>query len=678
MAAAVGPYAPGQRGGDPISEAQARQYVDLALPVAYAIRTYGLTNGLELVIPIAKERGFATYAGAFINSEDAQNWSQLDGLRLVADSVDVAIVGNHAVTNHDVDLAGNLWWADRARDTLVSEGSNAPVTISEDWRFVRDNVTVIEPHVDFLCIMYQPFYDTDNPDPYQAVDRVVNVLNEVQGVATKDVKVCEAGWPGAPDADIISQGLDPRASLANQKLFYQLLLNRPELNGKVIGYQINDEEWQCGFVERHLCKFGYYYSNLVPKSEVMEAFTGSCVIPRPTYTPTATVTYTRTVTPTLTWTRTATATYSPTRTATLTATPTRTNVPTFTFTLTPTRTATASATRTFTPSATRTPTNTVTATSTPSATPSRTVTATATTIASATPTVTATASATPTATTLPCFGAVRLNCYDVGQGGGDTVTLARQNECVAAATQVAVGVFTSGYYGLETLPQRACANGYQGRTVIAALYLDGSGNDATERAHLVQDIVAGCVTKAMVGSRNPITEKGLTTTYLTSVINQLVADLASHGIHNFPISIPEKVTTYTNNVAYFTANVTFVEASIFPFYDGAANAAIGLVSYEDAIVDLQSKFPGMEIRVETGWPFTSSDPRATSQNQHDYLLGALQIAARHGVKVDLYDLEDEAWLGHPLGDHGLFDQPTLTLKPHLVDIFTVSCAPSQQ
>ncbi len=882
MAAAVGPYGINQRPDNTtISEAQAHQYVDLALPVAYGLRTFGLTLGLEHMVPYAKQIGLTTYAGVFLNSEEAQNWSQIDGLRLVARSVDTAIVGNRAVSNHDVDLASNLWWADRARDALISEGSHAPVTIAEDWEFVRDNIWVIEQHVDLTCIMRHPFYDHDSPDPYQAVDRVVQALAEVQSVASKEVKVCETGWPGAPDADIISQGLDPRASLANQKLFYQLLLNRPELNGKVIGYQVNDEEWQCGFVDRHLCKFGYYYSNLAAKSEVMSAFTGSCVIPQPTPTSTATVTNTRTATPTSTNTRTHTATTVPTHTASPTRTATRTSTPTATstrtntivFTTTPTRTMTATATAvlthtptrtstitrtpthtvtetpeptvrsltltstqfchtgdpstgfcggenpsgnflfgsspyiiawfhventfagtvqfhwvaknpnntivadfvtgniphsggafdlptgmyivcdpggtyeikvegrldsdpfqhfatryiscqgqptetpTTTPSHTRTPMRTATMTTTLTRTPTWTLTATRTQTNTQTPTRTATnvpsttvtmtptrtstttftststPTATPSATTmasaspsptatiasLPCFGAVRLNCYDVGQAGGDTVTLVRQNECAAAATQVAVGVFTSGYYGLETLPRRACANGYQGRTVIAALYLDGSGNDATERSRLVQDAVAGCVNRAMIGSRNPITERGLSIAYLASVRTQLISDLAAQNIHNFPISIPEKVSLYLNPtyIPFFQTNVSFIEASIFPFYDGAVNAAAGLVAYENAILNLQATYPGLEIRVETGWPLTMTDVRGTAQNQHDYLLGALQIAAAHGVKVDLYDLIDEAWLGHPLGDHGLFDQATLTLKSHLADIFTETCAPPQ-
>lgn len=278
----------------------------------------------------------------------------------------------------------------------------------------------------------------------------------------------------------------------------------------------------------------------------------------------------------------------------------------------------------------------------------------------------------------PCVAAIRLNCYDVGQGGGDTVSQARQLSCIAAARKIGTKVITSGYYGLETLPTNACNHGYQGK-VIAAMYLDGSSNDAVERGHLVDDILSGCVTKGLVGNRNPISEKGLSTTYLAGVIGSLHSDLNAHSITNFSVSIPEKVSIYLNQtyVQFFKDNVSFVEASIFPFYDGAANVNDALNNFHDAVTALKNAYTGMEIRVETGWPVTASDSRATAQNQVDYLAGVMQIAADENIFVDIYDLEDEAWLGTPLGGHGMCDQATLSLKSHLVDFFTTTCAPTQ-
>ena len=361
--------------------------------------------------------------------------------------------------------------------------------------------------------------------------------------------------------------------------------------------------------------------------------------PEPTITPTTTVT----VSPTATFTATVTVTNTSTHTATPTHIATNTNTPTQT------------ATRTFTPTATAT------------ATPSFTV------VPSATPTATAT----PTPVT-PCVAAIRLNCFDVGQSGGDTVSQARQAACVLAARKIGTAVITSGYYGLETLPTNACNNGYQGK-VIAAMYLNESANDTVERGHLVDDILSGCVTKGLIGNRNPITEKGLSTTYLAQVITTLRNDLSSHQISDFPVSIPEKVSTYLNvsYISFFKNNVSFIEASIFPFYDGAVDVNDALSRFEGAIAALRSAYPDMEIRVETGWPFIASDPRATAQNQRDYLEGVMQIAAAQGIHVDIYDLEDEAWLGSPLGNHGMCDQTTLNLKPHLVDFFTTICAPTE-
>jgi len=114
---------------------------------------------------------------------------------------------------------------------------------------------------------------------------------------------------------------------------------------------------------------------------------GSCPLPTPTPSITASVTPSVTATPTLTPTTTTTLTLTPTKTATNTPTPT----------LTQTQTQTGTAAVTPSPTTTKTPTLTPTNTATPSVTPTNTMTPTKT----GTPPVTPTKTPTPTVTSTP-------------------------------------------------------------------------------------------------------------------------------------------------------------------------------------------------------------------------------------------------------------------------------------
>ena len=272
LAAALGPFAPGQSDQNTLSREQVHQYVDLVPSVAYGVRFFGTTNGLEHGPCYAKEIGLSSFVGVFVNDDPEIVANQLAGLRGVAKCADVVVVGSNAKTYQGVSIEQLLDYACEAKSIVQEEGSNALVTIGERWDVYLSEQHLIKSSgcVDIVFGYSHPFYDADAPNVSEAVDRVVNAYNHLDGAYNMPVYIGETGWPGAPEHDIQSQGLDPRASLENQRLFYQMVLNRPELSGKVVGYQTNDEEWLCGF-EKHLCKFGYYYSNLAPKWQVQEA-----------------------------------------------------------------------------------------------------------------------------------------------------------------------------------------------------------------------------------------------------------------------------------------------------------------------------------------------------------------------------------------------------------------------
>ena len=283
FAAAVGPFGIGQSDKDVLSAEQVHRYVDLAKPDAKGIRFFGATNGIENGYCYAKSQGFdPVIAGVFVNSDPVTVADQLDGLQQVIGCVDYVVVGSNAITEQNVLIDTLLDYACQAKHIALRAGSDALVTIGERWDvYLTFQTQIKQARVDGVrCIdvafpYRHPFYDSDRPDVASAVDRVASALADVDGAFDIPVFIGETGWPGAPDEDILAQKLDARATLDNQREFWQRVLNRPSLKNKVVGYQINDEEWLCGF-ESHLCKFGFYYSNLSSKWQVQEAFKGNC------------------------------------------------------------------------------------------------------------------------------------------------------------------------------------------------------------------------------------------------------------------------------------------------------------------------------------------------------------------------------------------------------------------
>ena len=63
------PYECTQEPGDPISEAQVRQKLELLVPYTQWIRVFSCTQGNEIIPQFAKEYGFKTLVGAWLGED---------------------------------------------------------------------------------------------------------------------------------------------------------------------------------------------------------------------------------------------------------------------------------------------------------------------------------------------------------------------------------------------------------------------------------------------------------------------------------------------------------------------------------------------------------------------------------------------------------------------------------
>ncbi len=704
LAAAVGPYGPGQSDVDILSQTQVQQYVDLGAPYARGIRFFGTVNGLEYGPCYAKQVGFhPVIVGLNITLDNAQNESQLAGLRDVATCADMVVVGSNAVTFHGVPLTNLLSYTDRARTVLSDAHVVVPVTIGERWDTYLDNRVLIAPKVDFIFAYRQPFYDWDTPDVMNSVLRVADAYQQLQNVFAKEVYIGETGWPGAPDADILSQGLDVRATLDNQRLFYQLILNTPSLDGRVVGYQINDEEWQCGF-ESHLCKFGFYYSNRVQKWQTAEAFRGDCVVLRPTptntstptntwtatftrtntptrtFTPTWTYTPTRTNTPTATntFTPTWTKTFTPTPTATLTSMPTSTFTATATMTFTPTRTNTSTATATQIPTNTFTSTNTPTRTFTPTSTNLPTVTFTQTQTGTATPTFTPTPTVTPLGTP-PCFQGINFALYGDGKAPGSPLTETEINTRVNGAAGVAkTSVRTFGHY--DRLGEMPCRLRSRGFFVADGMYIIGSPTDVNyntdskpnndfELNSVVSDALQNC-SDIVIAETNRVISGWSSSQAVTHVNTVRAALVAAERPRE--VTVAERTAIWLDNAALVNA-VDRIATIIHPC-ESTSDVDVAFAAFVNDINALKSAYPTKKLTViETGCPGYSA---TTRQMEAEYLRRVALWSANEGVGLNVdvyaYNLADEEFQrgSGNISYSGIYDGAFM-VKPELINITIV-------
>ncbi|MEK9175647.1 MAG: hypothetical protein AAB795_03610 [Patescibacteria group bacterium] len=632
-AVAVGPYGIGQSDQDILSEEQVHHYVDLALPYTKGIRFFGTRGGLQYGPPYAKQIGLnPVISGVFVNNDSATVADQLLGLHDVARDSNYVVVGNKAVGEQGVAMDQLLDYACQAKEIVLAENSNAMVTIGEGWDVYLAHQTQIKntvtsngyPCIDVVFGYRQPFYDADRPNVESMVDRVVEAYQNLDGAYDISVYIGETGMPGAPDKDIASQSLDPRATLENQKLFWQLVLNNPVLREKIVGYQVNDEEWLCGF-EAHLCKFGFYYSNLSTKWQVAETFSGDCTIPLPTptftftatSTPTATATRTFTITPTNSSTRTSTPTKTLASTFTATRTSTQTSTATAVFTGTQTRTSTASSTLTFTATPTRTAINTSTAISTPT----KTSTMMPTSILIFTPT------SSPTATMLA------QKYYEIVDIGFDGRAQDETSVCVDMQAIADTGFKTVRWYGMRFGGEYAgCCAKKAGLKTYAGLHFYGAGvkddwesNNQFEidafvagkdQQIFINDEPVDCIDNFIVGN-NGIKYNFLTPLQLVGFINQIRA------LTDKPVSTAEPEDIWLAHAETLCLEVDFVWLNALTFFDSsmpdptnAAQQAIdSYMNVKMTCMAINQNFAEENFFIgEFGWPTSKNggaDSRAT-------------------------------------------------------------------
>lgn len=160
------------------------------------VRIYSTDQGLDAVLPAARELGLKVILGAWIGMDAATNERALTrAIELAnanADVVDVLMVGNEVLLRQEQNEEQMIAWLKRARAQ-----SRVPISYADVWEFWRQHRALAQ-WVDEITVHILPFWE-DDPVPIEyAVDHVGQTFARMQReFPDKLVRIGETGWPGA-------------------------------------------------------------------------------------------------------------------------------------------------------------------------------------------------------------------------------------------------------------------------------------------------------------------------------------------------------------------------------------------------------------------------------------------------------------------------------------------------
>ena len=237
-----GPFRDGQNPDQGIfpSETDIREDMPILKNMAEAIRTYGVCNGLEKIVPIANEFDLKVSPGAWICSNYEGNEEEINNLTSLAQNyeVETVIVGNEVVLRYE--NGGDTLTEAELVDyvTRVRENVSVPVTTGEPWHIWDTHPDLVNA-VDHILIHIHPYWDgvsVNNAANY-AVERYEQIQNKYPH---KEVVIGETGWPseGLPNGEAVP-------SVENQKYFMEEFLKLANEKGISFYYfEAFDEKWK--------------------------------------------------------------------------------------------------------------------------------------------------------------------------------------------------------------------------------------------------------------------------------------------------------------------------------------------------------------------------------------------------------------------------------------------------
>ena len=190
---------------DKTTEKQIRSDLAAVAPYTRAVRTYSVSNGLDLVPQLASEYGLRVTLGVWINDWEPQNEREIETAITLTKhyrNVESIIVGNETIFRAQAEHRNNpLYNANETvRDLIakiqrVKREVSVPVTAAE-----VPNVWLEYPQlassVDYIAVHILPYWE--GLPGSAAVDHALNAYEKLrQTYPGKRIVIAEFGWPSA-------------------------------------------------------------------------------------------------------------------------------------------------------------------------------------------------------------------------------------------------------------------------------------------------------------------------------------------------------------------------------------------------------------------------------------------------------------------------------------------------
>jgi exo-beta-1,3-glucanase (GH17 family) len=230
------------------------------------VRTFGVTDGLEVIGEEAHKKGKFTAIGAWLDSDLTTNQEQMDNLiaLALAGHVDVAIIGNEVLLREDLTPTSLIRYMDDFRAAVPG----VPVTTAEVYGELMDHPEVIDA-CNFVVANFYPFWE-GVPIEFAMwkLNHDYENLAEIAGI--KPVYVGETGWPSSGDP--IGEAV-PNLDNAIDYLINFLSWAEAK-NVHYFYFEAFDELWKVQYEGSHAGSWGIMFENGDMKPGMINAFLG--------------------------------------------------------------------------------------------------------------------------------------------------------------------------------------------------------------------------------------------------------------------------------------------------------------------------------------------------------------------------------------------------------------------
>ena len=229
-------YMNDQKPGDTISEEQIRKRLEILQPHTKWIRVFSCTNGHEKIPKIAKELGFKTLVGAWLNNKNIENELEIKNLIELTQNnlVDIAAVGNEVLYRGELNEETIINYIQQVK----KETKNTPVGYVDAY-FEFINRPKLTAECDVILANCYPFWEGADIKiaGFHLQEIYRKTLKAAQG---KKVIIAESGWPS--DGDAVGDAVASKENVLKYYIKTQLWVQNENID--LFYFSSFDESWK--------------------------------------------------------------------------------------------------------------------------------------------------------------------------------------------------------------------------------------------------------------------------------------------------------------------------------------------------------------------------------------------------------------------------------------------------